>query len=314
MGVFIDLTGQRFGRWTVLEKHHSEPSRGWFWLCRCSCEDKTEKVVRGSILKNGDSQSCECLKRETTANINKSHGMTGTPTYQSWQNMKKRCYNENDEAYINYGSRGIKVCDRWLDSFENFLADMGVMPEGHTIERVDNNGIYEPTNCIWLIRAEQNKNKTTSLWIEYNGETKIQEDWARQYNISSSALNYRLKLGMSFEEAINKEVSERTVLYRYNGEEKTTTELSTIAGVSPKTITERIRDGWTVEEAVETPTAKNKSANLEWEGKTWSITDLAKHLGMSHQTLHGRLNKYGMTLEEAIKTPLKKSGRYNPNK
>jgi pentatricopeptide repeat protein len=160
MGRFIDLRGQRFGRWTVLARSKQRGETRTRWLCRC--DDGVERVVFGNDLRRGNSKSCGCLRRETTIKRNTKHGHARvgkyTRAYYCWQNMLRRCFNPNHHHYPYYGERGITVCKRWL-IFENFLADMGEPPPGMTIDRIDNDGNYEPGNCKWSTPAEQTHNR-----------------------------------------------------------------------------------------------------------------------------------------------------------
>lgn len=239
------------------------------------------------------------------------HGRSGTPVYVCWQKMVRRCHDEGDRAYPDYGGRGIRVCDEWRRSFSAFLADVGEKGDDDTVERVDVDGHYEPGNVIWLPRAYQNKNKRNNRRIEHGGVTKIAADWAREFGVSAGALLYRLDSGVPFEDAVTKVVQSRVMTRLYRGEQKATAELEAVAGVPHKTITDRIRSGWSVEEAVETPVSQaRKSSEIEWEGRKWSIVALAEHVGMSHRTLYARLRYYGFTVAEAIQTPVKTSGRH----
>lgn len=141
------------------------------WACQCDCGKQVN--VLGSSLRPGVTVSCGCSKREkarVSGRRNKTHCMTRTPAYQSWSGMKDRCLNKNDHAYERYGGRGIKVCERWM-KFENFLADMGEKPDGQSIDRIDNDGDYEPSNCRWATCAQQNLNKRNSRRAKYKGET-----------------------------------------------------------------------------------------------------------------------------------------------
>jgi hypothetical protein len=149
----IDMTGKKCGRLTVIEGAGSK--RGQLrWRCKCDCGNET--VAFGYDLRTGHKASCGCLYAERKPRL--THGMTGKPTYNSWCSMRARCNNPRNQDYAGYGGRGITVCDRWND-FEAFLADMGEMPEGYSIERKDVNGNYEPSNCKWIPMAEQALNR-----------------------------------------------------------------------------------------------------------------------------------------------------------
>ena len=145
---YDDLTGKRFSSWTVLSLLKESKNR-YKYLCRCQCGK--EKLVLTQNLINGRSKSCGCLSH---------HGYTGTKVYRTWKSIRGRCYYKKHISYKNYGARGIRVCQRWLDSFENFLSDMGESPTiKHTIERNNNDGNYEPSNCRWATYKEQQQNK-----------------------------------------------------------------------------------------------------------------------------------------------------------
>lgn len=148
----IDLTGRRFGRLLVISFHSSQNYISK-WLCRCDCG--MEKVINGGSLTTGKVVSCGCYRIETHT----KHNMSYSPEYRTWAGIKSRCYNPKAPRYPNYGERGITVCDRWLESFDNFYADMGDRPsKDYSIERLDVNGNYEPSNCKWATRFEQQRN------------------------------------------------------------------------------------------------------------------------------------------------------------
>lgn len=160
-----DLTGRVFGRLTVVSYSHTHKTPSGqskaSWLCQCECGNQL--VVKSQPLKIGNTSSCGCLRNELTGNRSRTHGMTGTPTYETWRGMRERCERPDNHRYSSYGGRGIKVCDRWMNSFENFLADMGERPDGMTLDRIDVNGNYEPGNCKWATDAEQRMNKRNSI-------------------------------------------------------------------------------------------------------------------------------------------------------
>jgi len=154
-----DLTGQVFTRLTVLGRTSPRNNQA-YWRCQCSCGTVCE--ASGQMLRDGRHKSCGCLKRERIIEQSTSHGhktRTGTtPTYNSWMNAKRRTTNPEHKRWKDWGGRGITMCERWL-TFENFLADMGEKPPGMTLERRDNDGNYEPGNCLWASYADQAKNK-----------------------------------------------------------------------------------------------------------------------------------------------------------
>jgi hypothetical protein len=151
MPSFIDHSGQRFGRWTVLSYSHMA-SCGSHWHCRCDCG--TEKTVRGQYLREGRSTGCGCTRRVT-------HGLHKHPQYGSWLQMRDRCRNPNHPDYPHYGGRGIKVCKRWHD-FGLYLSDVGERPPGKTLDRIDNDGNYTPGNVRWATQKEQIANRRLS--------------------------------------------------------------------------------------------------------------------------------------------------------
>lgn len=180
----VDLTGLKFGRLSVMDKIVPPKGRTLF-VCVCDCGEQV--TLNGSDLQSGNTVSCGCYRKEKMATSNLKHGATAngkhTGAYRSWTTMKSRCYNEDNNRFYAYGGRGIVVCDRWLESFENFLSDMGDRPEGCTVDRIDVNGNYDPQNCRWATTVEQAKNQRTNVWYELDGEKMIQADVARALGV-----------------------------------------------------------------------------------------------------------------------------------
>lgn len=162
MTVASDLSGMRFGRLTAVERVGSTPKGHAVWKWRCDCGNVKE--IMATNVKRGLVQSCGCANVERIT----KHGYCGSPTYAAWTGMKARASGNGDRNRKYYADRGISVCDRWLDSFDAFLADMGECPPGLTLERIDNDGHYEPNNCEWATRAQQSANtrRTHRIAIE----------------------------------------------------------------------------------------------------------------------------------------------------
>ena len=156
--------GKKFGRVKVvaLSEPYVSPKGFKKIKVQCVCDCGRIFIVLWASLKSGHTRSCGCLKLESDKAPNlgtTKHGMSGTPEYSIYKGMKSRCYNSNNKAFEYYGGRGIKVCERWLESFQNFYEDMGPMPENHSIERIDNNLGYGPSNCKWIPLRDQSKNQ-----------------------------------------------------------------------------------------------------------------------------------------------------------
>ena len=190
MGKFIDLTGQRFGRLTVVNRSETRNKRT-YWNCVCDCGNT--KVINSYKLLSGNTQSCRCLDTEMTIARTTKHGMShSSPEYYIWKTMRQRCNNPNNGAYKEYGGRGVKVCKRW-DKFESFYKDMGQRPSSkHQIERLDNDGDYEPSNCVWATQLAQANNKRNTLYITFRGVTKPISDWAREVGIQKTTIRARI--------------------------------------------------------------------------------------------------------------------------
>lgn len=191
MAIKFDSTiiGKRYDRLVVLTKADKSllntTFKGTMLVCQCDCGN--EIITRFSSLNYGSSRSCGCLQKESIIGntMQRTHNMEFTPEYSTWGGMKSRCINEREKSYKYYGGRGIKVCDRWLNSFENFYADMGSKPTSqHSIDRIDVDGDYEPSNCRWATKIEQANNTRTNTFYTFENETLTMANWARKLSAS----------------------------------------------------------------------------------------------------------------------------------
>lgn len=184
----IDLSGKVFGRLTAVSAAPNSKSGQTAWHCQCECGNTT--VTTSMNLVRGRARSCGCLQREIVSRKSTTHGKAHTPTWWTWRGMVSRCSVPTNGSFPNYGGRGIVVCERWK-RFENFLEDMGERPENKTLDRIDNNGNYEPSNCRWATKAEQVRNKRTTVKVEFNGRTMTYSEWARELGEDPGALRRR---------------------------------------------------------------------------------------------------------------------------
>ncbi len=192
MAKFKDITGQRFGRLVAIKYLGNR-----YWLCACDCTNT--KSIRGNRLRNGTTKSCGCICKETPNS--RTHGYTGTRTFNIWQAMKARCTNSNHTHYESYGGRGIEICKRW-SKFENFLADMGEADKNMTLERINNDVGYNKTNCKWATRLHQANNRRSNKYIEHNGVRKTYAQWSRHLGGCARLVQSRLSKGWSEERAV----------------------------------------------------------------------------------------------------------------
>lgn len=198
MSKLIDRTNKKFGNLKVLYKV------GKKWSCVCTCGGHTEVLT--SNLVTGHTKSCGCQSYHNFIGHNSTtHGACKTKEYRSWETAKKRCTNPNCKKYPRYGGRGITMCRRWLHSFENFIDDMGPCPKEFSIERTNNDGNYEPGNCIWGTHYVQARNRSNNIHLTANGKTQVLHDWAKEIKMDVGRLKRLLKKGKSLQEVINEQ-------------------------------------------------------------------------------------------------------------
>src|SRR5882724_894990 len=197
------LPGTRFTRFIVIQFHNRIRGTAQY-LCKCDCGN--ERLIWQHNLTSGASRSCGCLRDSISAvqSITHGHSINGqiSKEYMSWSRAKARCLNENSERFKDYGGRGIRMCERWLISFENFLLDMGPCPEGFSIERLNNDGNYEPGNCCWADRITQGNNKRNNVKLNYNGQLFTVPQLARLASLKPETLRKRMERGWSLEMAM----------------------------------------------------------------------------------------------------------------
>ena len=199
-----NLIGCRFGKLVVNElsapQLDSDGSRRKLWICICDCGNK--KIARSHDLTSGRVKSCGCLKHEA---YYKTHGLSKTRLFRIWGNMKSRCTNPNVACYKHYGGRGISVCDEWLNDFESFYkwAISNGYADNLTLDRIDNDGNYEPSNCRWATVKEQRLNRKDVKYLTFNGKTLTQKEWGLELGGGESLVEGRLLRGWSLEKALS---------------------------------------------------------------------------------------------------------------
>lgn len=199
-----DMTGQRFGRLLVITRDGSKQFLRYrlaAWSCRCDCGALV--TLAGAYLRNGTTRSCGCLSRELTSKRASTHGMCKSQEYRIWLSMKARCSSPICNGYKNYGGRGIKVCDRWALSFENFYEDMGIrLSAQHSLDRIDVNGDYEPGNVVWATMKQQNRHRRYNRVLTVFGETRLLVEWLEQFPINRGTFDTRIRAGWPIETAL----------------------------------------------------------------------------------------------------------------
>lgn len=179
MNVVRDIVGERFGRLVVISRApNKKGSKNSQWFCKCDCGSTS--IHRSDVLRVGYANSCGCLARETARALLTTHGLSKTSEHSIWHAMRKRCLDKNHPTYQRYGAKGITVCDRWKDSFENFYADMGQRPsKRHSLDRIDNKGHYTPENCRWATPEMQGRNRSNNKIVTIDGVSFTVKDWCR---------------------------------------------------------------------------------------------------------------------------------------
>lgn len=208
MAKFHDLRGEKYGR---LEPYFPIKRNGrTYWFCHCDCGN--EKIVSSGNLVSGQVKSCGCLQKEKAseriADANKTHGMFGTRLYRIWSGMVTRCENPNHPYYGRYGGRGIRICPEWREDNSRFFewANSSGYADGLTIDRINNDGNYEPSNCRWIPDDEQQRNRSSCHFVKIGGLELSLKEWSELLNISYNTVLSRLRYGWSDFDALTKPI------------------------------------------------------------------------------------------------------------
>jgi DNA-directed RNA polymerase subunit RPC12/RpoP len=250
----LDLSGHRFGS-VVAVRQDGKTSDGkikWEFICDCGIAFSCS----GSRVKRGEVFSCPECSKKRVAKSRTTHGLRQTPEYRIWTHIKSRCLNSNVPEFKSYGGRGISICDQWIDSFENFISDMGNRPSPHhSIDRINNNGNYEPSNCRWATQETQANNTRKNKKIEINGEKKKDAECAIEAGLNSQIVYKRQKRGHS---GVNLVLPRRELMvFEFNGVAATIPEWSRLTGIKSATLYWRInKQRWSIEESLTKGAAK----------------------------------------------------------
>lgn len=297
-----DYRGKRFGLITVVSLSFKEGRYRYVHVV-CDCNPEIVFRKRSGHVYHGKVKSCGC-KRYGRHNKSKS------AAYSSWVHMRQRCLNKNSDNYEDYGGRGIKICDRWLESFENFYEDMGDPPtDKHTLGRINNDGDYYFENCQWELPNQQNNNRRNTLHVTAFGETKPCSNWVQDNRcvVNYSTLSSRIRLGWDAELAITTPKQEEKSSLTAFGETKSYVEWAKDSRcvVDSELLGKRIREGWSPERAITQAVRKGKIyVEIFGELKTYSEWSRDHRCQVSLGTFHARI-KAGWTLEESLTIPLR---------
>lgn len=207
---FVDLTGKKYNYLTIIKFSHYK-SNYRYWLCRCDCG--VEKSIREDLIVKNKTISCGCYNIIKIKKTNTKHGLWSHRLHNVWSSIKTRCYNKKSHAYKNYGGRGITMCDEWKNNFKSFYdwAMSNGYQDNLTIDRINNNGNYEPLNCRWVDMKTQSNNKRNNKMITYKNETLSVSEMARKYDITVDRLSKRLYAGWSVQKAIETPVNKNKI-------------------------------------------------------------------------------------------------------
>jgi hypothetical protein len=296
--------GAKYGKVTILEvypyiKGDGGTRRG---LVCCECSPEKHYVMNVYNLGTGHTKSCGCLQEENAGRYQTTHGKTGTKIYNTYIGILSRCNKESSTSYPNYGGRGIKVCDRWLESFEAFYEDMGEPPTKlHSIDRIDVNGDYSPESCRWATAKEQSNNKRNHHKMTLDGRTQNMSQWAEELDIDPSGILSRLARGWSEEETLKTPSLDENKYYKYKDEVISHQKLAVKYGIHEATLRDRLKKGWSLDDALNTPTNFHHKT-LTLNGETKTIAEWSDATSLPWKLIHSRIAE-GWSVEQILTTP-----------
>jgi hypothetical protein len=252
----LDMTTKKYGRLSAIRQIPNPKQTGALWEFECDCGNI--KVIKSQAVRLGLVVSCGCYSKELLIKNLTTHNCSRHPNFKTWQSMISRCTKETDKDYPSYGGRGIKVCDDWLDP-NKFIADMGLKPtKKHTLDRIDNNGNYEPKNCRWASPLEQSHNKRNNRNLTAYGETLCMAEFSRKYNIPQTTIMRRLAKGMTAEQIIETPIRAIGETLTYNGITKKLNDWAKDLGLTRRSIKNRLLSGWEMKDIVNKPSRMQK--------------------------------------------------------
>lgn len=296
----IYKVGYSIGKIKVIGKQRDNNSYKELAIIRCQC-GRVYKTYWNNIKLLKGKGCAYCI-----GDSRKTHGLTDSRLYGVWEDMKSRCSGNGDLNHKkNYYNRGIRVCDEWekFENFYNWAIENGYKEDLYesgrnkvTIDRINNDGNYEPSNCRFITHQENQYNKRTTIYVDYNGNKENLLELSNHIHLNKKTLYTRIKRGKNIDDPY---IEKKDPKYLYNGEELTLGEIAKNNNMSVKFLRGRIRMGWTIEEAVKTPKLKmNRNINLyKYNGDYYCISDLAKLLGLKRTTLQYRIKNGIVNLE-----------------
>lgn len=301
----MSLIGKTIRCFTVVDAIRT-PGKKTKYLLKCNLCGA--EVIRGSSATQSGRISCDCIKKVThERNYDRK-----SPLYNTYRAMLDRCYNPNSDGYEDYGGRGIYVCDEWqtYPAFEEWAYSNG-WSEGLTIDRIEVNGNYEPSNCRWADKLQQANNTRRNRFYTYNGETLTMKQWADKIGISYYTLRNRLDGGWTIAEAVENKVrhtervSKNDRLISYRGESKLLTQWAEELNIPFSTLRSRLERGQDIEKAFTSPVLQQERP-IEFNGETHNLSEWSAIIGIDRGTLNSRIYTYGWSVEKAFTTPVKK--------